>query len=194
LPRLEFHFDYRSPYSYLAFTQLPALGVDASFHPFDLRDLMLRVENVPTSVVCKPKNRYVRADLLRWAQHYGVPFERNPQAAEIDGRRLLRATLAAADFAGMEAAIRALYFALWAKPEPLKRPEDVANVLSAAGLNGAEIARRAEAADIEQTLDQSTAKAADRGVFGAPTFFLGDEMFFGNDRLAFIRERLGVAA
>src|SRR5437868_4561480 len=93
--RIEFHFDYRSPYSYLAFTQLPGLGAEVSLHPFDIRDLMKRVENVPTSVVCAPKNRYIRADLARWARRYGVDFTRHPQVTTIDGRRLLRATLAA---------------------------------------------------------------------------------------------------
>src|SRR5215471_6602367 len=95
MPKLEFFFDYRSPYSYLARSQLDSLGVEVSYHPFDLLDLMKQVENVPTSIICKPKTRYLMKDLQRWSAIYGVPVNRNPGAAKIDGRRLLRATIAA---------------------------------------------------------------------------------------------------
>lgn len=109
---LEYFFDYRSPYGYLAHTQLRALSASVRLAPFDLADLMKRVDNVPTSVVCKPKNRYVQQDLQRWAGAYGVPLVRHPDAARLDGRRLLRATLAAGRQGVMAEAATAIYRAL----------------------------------------------------------------------------------
>ncbi len=191
---LEFYFDYRSPYSYLAHSQLDRLGAEVRFFPFDLRDLMKRVENVPTSVVCAPKNRYVREDLKRWAARYGVPFERHPQIEALDRRRLLRATLAAGQMGNMAAAVAAIFPALWAHAAPLQTPQEIAAVLARAGFDRAAIEARIDDPALDQALDAATEAAAARGVFGAPTFFVGDEMFFGNDRLDFIRDRLARTA
>lgn len=190
---IEFYFDYRSPFSYLAFTQLRGLGAEVSLHPFDILDLMKRVGNVPTSILCAPKGRYLRSDLARWVKRYGVAFERNPQLMSIDARRLLRATLAAGAGGDMAAAAGAIYSAAWGKPQPLGSPAEVAQVLSAAGLNGADLEPLIDSAGMDEALEAATSAAAERGVFGAPTFFIGEDMFFGNDRFDFIRERLGAA-
>ena len=87
---VEFHFDYRSPYSYLAMTQTG--DIDLTLHPFDVIDVMKRVGNTPTTITCKAKGAYASVDLGRWARRYGVPMSPNPKMREIDGRRLLRAT------------------------------------------------------------------------------------------------------
>ena len=191
---VEFHFDYRSPYSYLAHSQLQVLGATISLHPFDLRELMKRVDNVPTSVLCPPKNRYLRGDLIRWATRYGVPFERHPDLTTIDGRRLLRATLAAGRSGDMAAATGAIFRALWGQPKPLSTPPDLARLLATAGLDGPAVEALIDSGEIDAEVEVATAAAVERGVFGAPTFFVGDEMFFGNDRLDWVRERVEAAA
>lgn len=194
LTTVEFHFDYRSPYSYLAQTQLPSLGATISHHPFDLRELMKRVDNVPTSVLCPPKNRYLRGDLVRWATRYGVPFERHPDLMTIDGRRLLRATLAAEHVGDIGVATSAIFQALWGKPAPLSTAADLANLLSAAGLDVSRLHAMIDADETDAEVETATARAVERGVFGAPTFFVRDEMFFGNDRLDWVRERVEAKA
>ncbi|WP_312884692.1 DsbA family protein [Rhizobium laguerreae] len=90
------YFDYRSPYSFLALSQVQKMDVEIAFHPLEIGDLMKQVVNVPTSITCAPKGRYVMTDLQRWAVHYGVSLNWHPQLLEIDASRLLRATLAAA--------------------------------------------------------------------------------------------------
>ena len=109
---LDFYFDYRSPYAYLAQTQIRNLGVDIAWRPFEILQLMDKVGNVPTSIICKPKSRYLGADLARWVGLYKVPFQRHPKAGNIDGRRLLRATLAAAELGQTDAAVAAIVGAL----------------------------------------------------------------------------------
>lgn len=188
-----FHFDYRSPYSYLALTQID--DVDLTLHPFDVIDVMTRVGNTPTTITCKVKGEYAGRDLGRWTRRYGVPFSRNPQMREIDGRRLLRATLAITDGPERLIAVRALFEAMWAEPAPLGSPAEIANLLATSGVAaGPSLAEQMDSDDLEAMLDAANAAAAARGVFGSPSFFVGAEMFFGNDRLEFLREALAVAA
>ena len=187
----DFYFDYRSPYSYLALTQFEQMGGEAIYYPIDILDLMKKVENVPTSVTCAAKNRYVGKDLIRWVNRYQVPFIRHPQATGIDARQLQRATLTAGQFGAMPEAVKAIYRARWAIAAPLGTAAEIAALLGRAGLDATRIEAMIDDPKFDQELDTATEMAATRGVFGAPTFFVGDEMFFGNDRLDFVRESLG---
>lgn len=188
-----FHFDYRSPYSYLAMTQTG--DIDMTLHPFDVVDVMKRVGNTPTTITCKAKGQYASIDLGRWALRYGVPMSRNPQMREIDGRRLLRATLAIPDGPERRKAVAALFEAMWAEPAPLVSPADIAALLKSAGVAGsAALVEQMDGDALEGQLDAANAAAAERGVFGSPTFFVENEMFFGNDRLAFMRDAMGATA
>lgn len=191
---LEFYFDYRSPYAYLAQTQVRTLGVEVAWRPFEILGLMDKVGNVPTSITCKAKNRYLGADLTRWVAQYKVPFRPHPQSGTIDARRLLRATLAAAELGQTDATVGALYAAYWGSAAPLSTPEEVVSVLNGAGVTAPDLAARIDDPALDAALDRATDEAVARGVFGAPTLFIGDEMFFGNDRMDFVRASLGVAA
>lgn len=188
---VQFYLDYRSPYSYLAQTQLG--DVELEIRPFDVLDVMKRVNNVPTTITCAVKGQYAGADLGRWVKRYGIPFARNPQMRDVDGRRLLRATLAVPPNERRKA-VAALFLAMWGVPAPLTTLDEVADVLTKAGLNAAAIKDRIDSPELENMLEQACVEAAERGVFGSPTFFVGKEMFFGNDRLDFLREALAGAA
>ena len=188
----EFHFDYLSPYSYLAMTQIG--DIELTLHPFDVLDVMKRVGNTPTTITCKAKGRYAQADLGRWARRYQVPVGRHPAMGEIDGLRLLRATLAIAQGPDRRKAAVALFGAMWGSHVALGTPADIVGLLDGAGVAGAaELAVRMDEPDLVAELDAANAAAAERGVFGSPAFIVGDEMFFGNDRLDFMREALEMA-
>lgn len=191
---LDFYFDYRSPYAYLAQTQVRKLGVEIAWRPFEILQLMGKVGNVPTSITCKPKGQYLGKDLMRWVGLYKVAFQRHPQAASIDARRLLRATLAAAELGQADAAVAAIFGAYWGTGAPLATADDVVAVLDAGGVSAPGLVARIDDPALDAALDAATDEAASRGVFGAPTMYVGDEMFFGNDRFDFIRASLGVAA
>ena len=187
---LDFYFDYSSPYAYLAQTQVRLLGVEIAWRPFEILQLMDQIGNVPTSITCKPKGKYLGVDLQRWVAIYKVPFQRHPQGADIDGRRLLRATLAAAELGQSDAAVGAIFSAYWGSGAPLATPAEVVAVLNGGGIDAPGLLTRID----DPALDEATAQAATRGVSGAPTMYVGDEMFFGNDRLDFVRASLGIAA
>lgn len=191
---LDFYFDYRSPYSFLALSQVRKMDVEIAFHPFEIGSLMQQVGNTPTSLTCAPRGRYVMTDLQRWSVRYGVPLNRHPQAAEIDASRLLRATLVAGELGAMPAAVEAIFNAFWSAPAPLATADEVAALLGTAGLDAKALERRMDSPAAQALLEKATAGAAARGVFGAPTLFVGGEMFFGNDRLHFVRDQLALAA
>jgi 2-hydroxychromene-2-carboxylate isomerase len=191
---LDFYFDYRSPYAYLAQTQVRKQGLDIAWRPFEILQLMDQVGNVPTSITCKPKGKYLGVDLMRWVAMYKVPFQRHPQSGTIDARRLLRATLAAAELGQADAAVGAIFGAYWGSGAPLATPENVVAVLGRVDVSAPDLVARIDAPELDAALDAATDEAAVRGVFGAPTIYVGDEMFFGNDRLDFVRARLGIAA
>jgi len=189
---VEFWFDFRSPYSYLAHTQLAGLGAPVALKPMYVLQVMEIVGNTPTTITCEAKGRYARADLGRWAALYGVPLSGHPKMRALDGRRLMRAALAAIDAGKGDAAVAALFQAVWVNGAPLDTAEDVARLLGAAGFDIAPAALDVRALDAR--LDAASREAADRGVFGAPTFITGGQMFFGNDRLDFLRNHLRAAA
>jgi 2-hydroxychromene-2-carboxylate isomerase len=73
--QLEYFFDFRSPYSYLAHSQLTGLGVEIILRPMNVLTVMKSVGNTPTTIECAAKGRYARVDLARWAQRYGMPLQ-----------------------------------------------------------------------------------------------------------------------
>jgi 2-hydroxychromene-2-carboxylate isomerase len=189
---IEFWFDFRSPYSYLAHTQLAGLGAPVALKPMYVLQVMEIVGNTPTTITCEVKGRYARADLGRWAALYGVPLSGHPKMRALDGRRLMRAALAAIEAGHGEAAVKALFEAVWVNGAPLDSAEDVAALLAGAGFAIEPAAL--DAPELDARLDAAAREAAERGVFGAPTFITGGQMFFGNDRLDFLKSHLKAAA
>lgn len=186
---IELFYDFRSPYSYLAFTQLREMDVDIALRPMKILTVMEKVGNVPTTITCAAKGRYVQADLGRWGQRYGVML--NPaNIGEVDGDACSRAVLAAASPTEGAAITLALYQACWSEGNTLSTKDDILAAIVAADIDATPIAERIDAPDIITQLDSNTDEAAERGVFGSPTIFVGEAMFFGNDRLDFVREEL----
>ena len=91
---VEFYFDFRSPYSYMAYSQLARMEVEVVLKPMVILKVMEQVGNVPTTLTCSAKARYARVDLGRWAQRYGIPLNPTDMKA-VDGEACLRAVLAA---------------------------------------------------------------------------------------------------
>lgn len=185
-----FYFDFRSPYSYLANTQLRSIGVEPRYKPMDVLAVMQQVGNTPTTVVCAAKGRYARADLQRWASRYGVTFQRPKDPKAIDARRLLRAVLKAAGSGQDGRVVDAIFAARWARGADLGTLEDLVQALATTGVDPSPIVSGVDDNDLDQQLTEATHAAGELGVFGAPTFVVDGEMFFGNDRLDFLREHL----
>ena len=186
---VELFYDFRSPYSFLALTQLAAMNVPISLRPMQILKVMEKVGNVPTTITCAAKGRYARADLARWAQRYGIPF--NPSdMRKNDGDACSRAVLAANATPEALTISLTLYRAIWSEAKTLSSAADVLAALRAAALDIDAVAARIDTPEIATQLEANTNEAVERGVFGSPTIFVGDAMYFGNDRLDFVREEL----
>ena len=187
---VDFYFDFRSPYSYLANTQLRAMGIEPQYRPMDVLEVMKQVGNTPTTVVCAVKGRYARVDLQRWASRYRVAFQRPSDPRAIDARRMLRAVLKAADCGLDRKVVDAIFTARWAMGGELATMDDLVQALTASTIDPGPIVGGVDDESLDQRLTDATRLAGELGVFGAPTFIADDQMFFGNDRLEFLREHL----
>jgi 2-hydroxychromene-2-carboxylate isomerase len=192
--RLEFFFDYGSPYSYLANSRLPALversGAELQYRPMLLGGVFKATDNrSPALEPCEAKRSYGALELQRWIAHVGVPFRANPHFP-INTLLLMRTAVAAEHAGVFEPFHRAVYPAFWAEEENLGEPEVVARVLEKAGIDARALLEAAGSPAVKAELRATTEEAVARGAFGAPTFFVEGEMFFGNDRLDFVERAL----
>ena len=135
------------------------------------------------------KGRYMFTDIQRWAKRYGVPANPNPHFP-VNTLHAMRAAVAAVDEPKFADFHRAMFRAVWVDGQNLADEAVLTSVIDAAGLDGAALLARSRDQAVKDTLRRNSEEAVERGAFGAPTFFVGDEMFWGNDRLDFLEEAL----
>jgi 2-hydroxychromene-2-carboxylate isomerase len=190
--QVEFFFDYGSPFSYLADTQLPALaertGATIVYRPMLLGAVFKETGNAsPISVPAKA--RYMSGELERWARRYRVPLQSNPNFP-LNTLRLMRGAVAALQDGTFPRYHSAVFAAFWSRGLNLGDESVVREVLQEAGLDASRALARIDEPEIKAQLKANTDEAVRRGVFGAPSFFVGEELFWGNDRLPFVEEAL----
>jgi 2-hydroxychromene-2-carboxylate isomerase len=123
-----------------------------------------------------------------------VDFARNPHSKSFDFAELGRGALASIEDGRGAEYVTAVFNPIWGKPEDHSQRTVLVDVLKRAGFDAQRLLERASADAIVAQLEAETKAAAERGVFGAPTMFVGDEMYFGNDRFDFVVEALRSAA
>jgi 2-hydroxychromene-2-carboxylate isomerase len=187
-PTLDFYFDYGSPYSYLADTQVEAIarraGAKLVRKPMLLGGIFKSTGNHSPAEL-PVKSKWSAFDMPLWARHYGVPFQRNP-FFPVNTLALMRGAAAAQLDGSFERYHPAMFKAMWVDGRNLNDLQEVAAVLGSIGLDAAKFGNRIQEQDVKDRLKATTDEAVGRGVFGAPTCFVGDMMFFGNDRLPFV--------
>ncbi|RZL63450.1 MAG: 2-hydroxychromene-2-carboxylate isomerase [Variovorax sp.] len=191
---IDFYFDFGSPAAYLAATQLPHIAADTGatlvWKPMLLGGVFQATGNHSPADI-KPKGPYMTVDLQRFAKRYAVPFVHNPHFP-INTLLLMRGAIGVqsqmpdrfADY------VKAVFTAMWVDGLNLNDAATVGSVLQTAGFDAAAILALANAQATKDQLKATTAEAVERGVFGAPTMFVGDQMFWGQDRLDFVRDAL----
>ena len=193
--RFEFFFDPASAYSWLASTQVAALadrtGATAVWRPFSL-GFAFKATGNETPARIPAKAAWLRDDLGRWAARYGVPY-RYPSRFPIASMGALRLLVAARRLHGDDAVPRLaapLFAAAWGEDRDLADAAVLRVCVTAAGLDAQALAAAAEAPETKAELKANTDEAVARGVFGAPAFFVGDALYWGNDRLEFVEAAL----
>jgi 2-hydroxychromene-2-carboxylate isomerase len=192
--QVEFWFDFGSPTAYLAYTQLPkiaaATGAAIEWRPMLLGGVFKATGN-QSPVLIEPKGRWMWGDMALWAKHYGVPLEKNPWFI-INTLNLMRGAvgLQLRQPDRLERYIALMFERMWVKPANLGDPEVVGGVLREAGFDAGAFAALCADPEVKARLIAVTDEAVKKGVFGAPTMFVGEQMFFGQDRLEFVKKAL----
>ena len=192
--QLEFWFDVGSPAAYLAWKRLPKFlartGASVACKPMLLGGVFKSQGNA-SPVTIPAKGKWLLGDLARYARRDGVPLV-YPPAFPINTLALMRGAIGLQmrrpeHFAPY---VDAMFDAIFGQARDLRDEKVVAEVLTGAGFDPAEIMALASDPEVKQALIRNTEEAVSRGVFGAPTFFVGGEMFWGQDRMDFVAETL----
>ena len=188
------YFDVISSASYLAWTQLPKLiaetGATVVYRPILLGGLFKAAGNRPPIDV-PAKAVYMAHDFKRFADRYGVPFVNSAYLATSTAGMMRMAIGVMEQFPErFTAFVGELFRAIWVDGKDPGDQDVVTAAIMGAGLDPTIIAPLATDLAMKEKLRAHTDEAAARGAFGAPTFFVGEEMFFGQDRMDFVREAL----
>ena len=195
---VEFYYDLVSPYSYLAYGRVGRIceenGAELILRPM-LLGAVHKAVGLQAPIEIRPKASYQAQDIRRWAQYYGLPLE-FPDPFPFRTLKTMRAAMFLQERDELGAFTReafALYWEEGGAPGGLQETDEDAPVSTVAvriGVDPEEVLRGAASPGVKQALKVATAEAVERGVFGAPAFFVGDEMFWGNDRLHFVEAAL----
>ena len=184
--RLEFFFFYGSTYTYLTVMRIEEeaarAGVEVNWRPFNAREIMIEQDNIPFRD--KPvKRRYMWRDVERRATRYGVPFDQIPTYPVDPDLLANRVGVVAADEGWCLEYTRAIYQAWFLEDKPPGDPEHLGPLLADLGRDPEAVLSRADTPEIRGHYDRETDVARELGIFGSPTFAVGDEIFWGDDRL-----------
>lgn len=192
--QVEFFFDFGSPYSYLAYKELPRVaartGATIVWRPMLLGGVFKATGNHSPAEI-PAKSEWSNSDTARWARRYDVPFRQNP-FFPINTLALMRGAIGyqrkgEADF---HRYVDAVFSAMWEQGKNLNDPNEIGKVLVGAGLDPREAMAMLDDPEVKGELKRVTEATVARGIFGAPSFIVDGELFWGNDRLLFVEEML----
>ncbi|MWL90096.1 2-hydroxychromene-2-carboxylate isomerase [Cupriavidus sp. SW-Y-13] len=192
--QVHFYFDFGSPYSYLAYRELPRIaartGSTIVWKPMLLGGVFKATGN-HSPMEIPAKSDWSKLDLRCWAERYHAPFQHNPHFP-INTLALMRGAIGyqrkgEAEFLRY---VEAIFAAMWENGRNLNDPNEIGKVLVAAGFDPREALAMLDDPEVKAGLKQATEEAVARGIFGAPSFVVDEELYWGNDRLLFVEERL----
>ena len=191
---LEFFFDFGSPNAYLAYAQLPGLlertGARLVWRPILLGAVFKATNNQsPAMIDCTPKRDYLWRDMHRVAERHNIDFRVN-DAFPLNTITLMRGAIAYLGTPHFEPYVRAIFRAMWVDNRDLGDNHQLKATLTEAGLDIANFETQVEAEATKQALRDATDAAVGMGIFGAPSFLVDGELFFGQDRLDFVEQAL----
>jgi len=197
MSKVEFHFDFGSPNAYLSHVVLPEIerrtGAKFEYVPVLLGGIFKATNNrSPAESLQGIRNKpdYERLEMQRFIEKHGITrFKINP-FFPVNTLTLMRGAVAAQADGYFERYVDAAFHHMWEEPRKMDDPEVIRAALDASGLPGSRLLERTQDPAIKQQLVRNTEASVARGSFGAPTFFVGDQIFFGKDRLRDVEEEI----
>jgi 2-hydroxychromene-2-carboxylate isomerase len=197
MTRVEFHFDFGSPNAYLSHLVIPAIeqrtGVEFEYVPVLLGGVFKLTNNrSPAESLAGIKNKpeYERLEMDRFIRRHGITRFRYNPFFPVNTLTLMRGAIAARSLQLFDRYVDEIYRHMWADPKKMDDPSVLRAALDESGLDGNRILQLVETREIKDELLENTRRSVERGTFGSPTFFVGDEIFFGKDRLRDVEEMI----
>lgn len=195
-PRVEFHFDFGSPNAYLSHRVIPGIeartGARFIYVPVLLGGVFKLTNNQPPMVQfkgIKNKQEYQRRESARFIAKHNIAFKMNPHFP-VNTVQIMRGAVAAEMDGKLAPYVEAVFHHMWEEPKKMDEADVISAALTSSGIDAARILARIQDQDIKDQLLKNTEASVARGNFGSPTFFVGDEMFFGKDRLRDVEEEI----
>jgi len=194
---VELHFDFGSPNAYLAHRTIPAIerrtGARFDYVPVLLGGVFKLTGNrSPAEAFAGIKNKpeYERIETDRFLKRHGIEdFQRNP-FFPVNTLTIMRGAIAAQRLGVFARYVDEIFRHMWSQPKKLDDPEVLRDALTQSGFEADRFAALVQEPDVKQALLNNTIRSVERGTFGSPTFFVGDEIFFGKDRLRDVEEMI----
>ena len=194
---VEFLFDFGSPNAYLSHLVIPGLeertGARFTYAPCLLGGIFKATNNVSPAVSLqgiKNKPEYQRLEMQRFIDRHGITtFQRNPYFP-VNTLQIMRGAVYAQGAGFFEKYVDEVYGHMWSEPKKMDEPEVIQRALTDSGLPADEILAGMADPEVKQELIANTQRAVERGVFGSPSFFVGEELYFGKDRLRDVEEEI----
>ena len=191
----QFLFDVGSPNAYLSHLAIPAIeqriGVKFEYVPILLGGIFKATNNKsPAESLAGIRNKpeYMKLETERFLKRFRVaPYVFNP-FFPVNTLNLMRAAIAAQFEGVFERYVEAAFHHMWREPKKMDDMEVAVKALTSSGLDAAKLMARAQEVDVKAKLIENTRAAVERGAFGSPTFFVGNEMFFGKEQLREVEE------
>ena len=195
-PVVDYFFTPQSPWTYLGHERFVALvreaGVQPRVRPADFGQVFAGSGGLPLAKRAPQRQAYRLVELARFRDHLGLPLNLQPRHFPVAGDDAARLIIAADQLAGVDAALGltgAILRAVWAQDRHIADAATLAQLLAEQGLP-AHCLEHSRAPAVQAAYDAHTQAAMAAGVFGAPSYVIGDEIFWGQDRLDFVRQRL----
>ncbi|CCE09071.1 conserved hypothetical protein [Bradyrhizobium sp. STM 3843] len=193
----QFLFDFGSPNAYLSHLAIPAIeqriGTRFEYVPVLLGGIFKATNNrspAETLAGIKNKREFHEIETRRFVKRFQVePYVFNP-FFPVNTLNLMRAAIAAQLEGVFGPYVDAAFFHMWREPKKMDDPEVAISAITSSGLDGAKLFARAQGPQVKAKLLENTQRAVERGAFGSPTFFVGDEMFFGKEQLRDVEEMI----
>ena len=198
--KVEFHFDFGSPNAYLSHLVIPEIekrtGVKFEYVPVLLGGVFKATNNrspAQSLVGIKNKPEYERIEMNRFIKRHGITrFKSNP-FFPVNTLMMMRGAIAARPLGVFERYVDEMFRNMWGEPKKMDDPAIYRSALDEAGLPTAKIVELIETQPVKDELIANTQRSAERGTFGSPTFYVGDEIFFGKDRLRDVEELIAAS-
>jgi 2-hydroxychromene-2-carboxylate isomerase len=198
--KVEFHFDFGSPNAYLSHLVIPEIekrtGVKFEYLPVLLGGVFKLTNNrspAESLVGIKNKPDYERLETTRFIRRHGITRYKSNPYFPVNTLTMMRGAIAAQSIGGFERYVDEMYRNMWADPKKMDDPNIFRAALDEAGLETARILELIQTQKVKDQLLANTQRSVERGTFGSPTFYVGDEIFFGKDRLRDVEEMISAS-